>query len=151
MEHRIQGGFSTTEVVSGQPSTPLSIAARRNPLPLPSCVKHCEGSGTGLILTISEDEYFKCALCFLFDANNNETEYEALIASLRLAKDIGVNHIRVFSDSQLIVGQITGKFDAKEETMQAYKDIALPLVRLFNIFQIKHIPRSENSKADEMA
>ena len=57
----------------------------------------------------------------------------------------------MFSDSQLIVGQITGDFDAKEDTMRAYRDIALPLVRLFNTFHIKYIPRAENSMADEMA
>ncbi|GMP92070.1 hypothetical protein CsSME_00042456 [Camellia sinensis var. sinensis] len=35
--------------------------------------------------------------------------------------------------------------------MRAYRDMALPLVRLFNTFHIKHIPRAKNSKADEMA
>ncbi|XP_028061802.1 uncharacterized protein LOC114265232 [Camellia sinensis] len=108
-------------------------------------------SGAGLILTTLEGEYFKCALRFLFDANNNEAEYEALITGLRLARDIGVNHIQVFSDFQLIVRQITEEFDAKEETMRAYKDIAFPLVCLFNTFQIRHISRLENCKADEMA
>ena len=76
----------------------------------------------------------------MFDASNNETEYEALIVGLHLARDIGVSHIRVFSDSQLIVGQITREFDAKEDIMWAYRDIALPLARLFNTFHIKHIP-----------
>ncbi|XP_028106746.1 uncharacterized protein LOC114305817 [Camellia sinensis] len=109
-----------------------------------------ECSGASLILTVPEGGYFKCALRFLFDASTNEAEYEALIAGLRLDRDIGVSHIRVFSDSQLIVEQITGEFDAKDDTMQAYREIALPLVRLFNTFHIKHIPRSENSKADEM-
>ncbi|XP_028124872.1 uncharacterized protein LOC114321845 [Camellia sinensis] len=44
-----------------------------------------------------------------------------------------------------------GDFDTKEDTMRAYRDIALPPVRLFNTFHIKHIPQSENSKADKMA
>ncbi|XP_028102128.1 uncharacterized protein LOC114301364 [Camellia sinensis] len=110
-----------------------------------------EGSAAGLILTTPKGEYFKCALRFLFDASNNETKYEALIAGFRMARDIGVNHIQVFGDSQLIVGQIIGEFDAKEEMMRAYRDIAFHLVRCFNTFQIRHIPRSENSKADEIA
>ncbi|XP_028101407.1 uncharacterized protein LOC114300744 [Camellia sinensis] len=109
-----------------------------------------EGSEAGLILTTPEGGYFKCTLCLLFDASNNEVEYEALILGLRLAKDIGVSHIHVFSDSQLIVRQITREFNAKEETIRAYRDIALPLVHLFNTFQIRHIPWSENSKADKM-
>ncbi|XP_028102735.1 uncharacterized protein LOC114301973 [Camellia sinensis] len=104
-----------------------------------------EGSGAGLILTTPKGEYFKCALRFLFDTSNNEAEYEALIAGLRLARDIGVDHIQVFNDSQLVVGLITGEFDAKEETMRAYRDIVIPLVCLSKSFQIRHIPRSENS------
>ncbi|GMP37997.1 hypothetical protein CsSME_00021317 [Camellia sinensis var. sinensis] len=110
-----------------------------------------EGSGAGIILTSPEGGHFKCALRFLFEASNNEAEYEALLAGLRLAKDIGVSHLRVFSDSQLVVGQMTGDFDAKDDTMRAYRDLALPLARLFNTFHIKHIPRADNSKADEMA
>ncbi|GMP83159.1 hypothetical protein CsSME_00037186 [Camellia sinensis var. sinensis] len=35
--------------------------------------------------------------------------------------------------------------------MRAYRDLALPLARLFNTFHIQHIPRAENSKVDEMA
>ncbi|XP_028091525.1 uncharacterized protein LOC114291845 [Camellia sinensis] len=84
-------------------------------------------------------------------ASNNELEYETLIAGLRLARDIGVSHIWVFSDSLLIVEQITREFDAKKDTMRAYRDITLPLVLLFNTFNIKHISRAKNSKADEMA
>jgi len=109
-----------------------------------------EGSGAGLILTAPDGCYFKCVLRFLFDASNNEAEYEALIVGLRLAKDIGVSHIRVFSDSQLIVEQIMGEFDTKEDTIRAYRDIALPFARFFNTFHIKHISRAENSKEDEM-
>ncbi|XP_028118776.1 uncharacterized protein LOC114316305 [Camellia sinensis] len=112
---------------------------------------HKEGSGAILILTTLEGESFKCALRFLFPASNNEAKYKALIAGLRLARDIGVDHLCVSSDSRLVVGQITDEFDAKEETMRSYRDIALSLTRLFNSFHIKHVPRSENSQADEMA
>ncbi|XP_028092679.1 uncharacterized protein LOC114292866 [Camellia sinensis] len=110
-----------------------------------------EGSETGLILTTPEGEYLKCALRFLFTASNNQVEYEALIAGLRLARDIGVDHLRVFSDSRLAVGQITDEFDAKEEAMRSCRDIAFPLTRLFNSFHIRHVPRSQNSHANEMA
>ncbi|GKE22953.1 reverse transcriptase domain-containing protein [Tanacetum coccineum] len=45
-----------------------------------------EGSGTGLILTSPEGEEFTYALRFEFDASNNEAEYEALVAGLRIAE-----------------------------------------------------------------
>ncbi|KAM2478825.1 hypothetical protein PS1_002626 [Malus domestica] len=47
------------------------------------------------------------AIRFKFKASNNEAEYEALLAGLRLAKHLGVKRIDIFSDSQLVVNQIT--------------------------------------------
>ena len=43
------------------------------------------------------------ALKFGFTASNNKAEYEALIAGLKLAKDIGAEKIEIFSDSILVV------------------------------------------------
>ncbi|GJU03125.1 reverse transcriptase domain-containing protein [Tanacetum coccineum] len=48
-----------------------------------------DGSGVGLILTNLEGIEFTCALRFRFDATNNEEEYEALIAGLKIAEQIG--------------------------------------------------------------
>ncbi|GJS50747.1 reverse transcriptase domain-containing protein [Tanacetum coccineum] len=47
-----------------------------------------DGSGAGLILTNPKGMKFTYALRFRFDATNNEAEYEALIAGLRIAKQI---------------------------------------------------------------
>ena len=44
-----------------------------------------------------------CALKFGFKASNNEAEYEALLAGLRLAKKMKVGYLQIFSDSQLVV------------------------------------------------
>ncbi|CAL8145589.1 unnamed protein product [Prunus armeniaca] len=46
------------------------------------------------------------ALRFKFHASNNEAEYEALLAGLRLAKEMGAEQIQIFSDSQLVVHQV---------------------------------------------
>ena len=52
------------------------------------------------------------ALRFKFKASNNEVEYEALIVRLKLAKEIKVESLEIFSDSQLIVCQITDEYQA---------------------------------------
>ena len=51
-----------------------------------------------------------CTLRFGFKASNNEAEYEALIAGLKLAKEIKVESLEIFNDSQLIVCQITDEY-----------------------------------------
>nr|GEU42636.1 reverse transcriptase domain-containing protein [Tanacetum cinerariifolium] len=54
-----------------------------------------DGSGAGLILTNPEGINFTYALRFQFAASNNETEYEALIAGLRIAMQMGVKNVHV--------------------------------------------------------
>ncbi|KAM2322261.1 hypothetical protein ACFXTH_018949 [Malus domestica] len=63
-----------------------------------------QGCGAGLVLTTPDKVVIKYALRFKFKASNNEAEYEALLAGLRLAKHLGV----------------TNNFDAKDSSMVAY-------------------------------
>ena len=60
-----------------------------------------------------------CALRFEFKASNNEAKYEALIAVLKLAKEMKVESLKIFNDSQLVVCQITETYQAQEEKMVA--------------------------------
>ncbi|KAL0411284.1 UNVERIFIED_CONTAM: hypothetical protein Slati_3718100 [Sesamum latifolium] len=55
-----------------------------------------------------------------FQASNNEAEYEALVIGMRMAHEAGARHLLAYSDSQLIVNQIEGTFEAKEESMIQY-------------------------------
>ncbi|KAM1228780.1 hypothetical protein ACFX2J_007839 [Malus domestica] len=90
------------------------------------------------------------ALCFKFKASNNKAEYEALLAGLRLAKHLGVKRIDIFSDSQLVVNQVTNNFDAKDSSMAAYLVQTQLLLKHFH-YQITQIPRAANSHADVLA
>ena len=80
------------------------------------------GSGAGLLLLSPPPERVQInyALRLMFSASNNEAEYEALIAGLKLAKALGVRHINIYSDSQLVVCQVTSQYQAKEERMISY-------------------------------
>nr|GEW31517.1 reverse transcriptase domain-containing protein [Tanacetum cinerariifolium] len=75
-----------------------------------SCV---DGSGVGLILTNPEGVEFTYALRFQFAASNNEAEYEALVAGLRIATQMGVKNIQVNVDSKLVANQVLGTYVAK--------------------------------------
>ncbi|GJR16631.1 reverse transcriptase domain-containing protein [Tanacetum coccineum] len=76
-----------------------------------------EGSGAGLILTSPEGEEFTYALRFEFDVSNNEAEYEALVADLRIAEQMGVKNLTAKVDSHLVANQINGLHEAKEQSM----------------------------------
>ncbi|GKA18840.1 reverse transcriptase domain-containing protein [Tanacetum coccineum] len=82
-----------------------------------SCVDGCRA---GVILTDPEGVEFTYALRFQFEATNNEAEYEALIAGLRIAEKIGVQNLEVNVDSKLVAKQVNGTYIAKETDMVKY-------------------------------
>ena len=55
-----------------------------------------------------------------FSATNNEAEYEALLIGIAMVQRMGGKSIKVFLDSRLIIGQVKGEFEAKDERMQGY-------------------------------
>ncbi|GKC01326.1 reverse transcriptase domain-containing protein, partial [Tanacetum coccineum] len=93
-----------------------------------SCI---DGSGTGLILISLRGTKFTYALRFQFTASNNEAEYEALIAGLRIAVQIGVRNVNVSVDSKLVANQVLGTYVANEENMVKYLEKAKSLINRF--------------------
>ncbi|GJU89645.1 reverse transcriptase domain-containing protein [Tanacetum coccineum] len=113
-----------------------------------SCV---DGCGAGVILTDPEGVEFTYALRFQFEATNNEAEYEALIAGLRIAEKIGVQSLQVNVDSKLVANQVNGTYIAKETDMIKYLEKVKTLASTFRAFSIKQVPRSKNKKADALS
>ncbi|XP_052207976.1 uncharacterized protein LOC127811830 [Diospyros lotus] len=110
-----------------------------------------QGAGAGVMLISPEGHRILCALRFGFRATNNEVEYEALLAGLRLAKEVRAEAVVILSDSQLVVNQIRGEYQAKGAKMVAYLLKARELLALLPKFEVRQIPRSQNSHADALA
>ncbi|GJW76754.1 reverse transcriptase domain-containing protein [Tanacetum coccineum] len=113
-----------------------------------SCI---DGSGADLILINPKGAEFSYALRFRFDATNNEAEYEALIASLRIAEQMGIISIQANVDSRLVANQVNGSYIAKEPDMIQYLEKVKTLAGNFKKFSIKQVPRSKNKKADALS
>ncbi|XP_072061946.1 uncharacterized protein [Arachis hypogaea] len=64
-----------------------------------------QGCGAGIIVNDSHGNVIEHSLNFSFKASNNQSEYEALIAGLRLAADLNITELKVYCDSLLIVQQ----------------------------------------------
>ncbi|VFQ67163.1 unnamed protein product [Cuscuta campestris] len=106
--------------------------------------------GAGIVLITPEKFWIYYAIRFQFRVSNNEAEYEALINGLKILSKMGVSRVQVYSDSQLVVGQITGEFEAKEERMKRYRDLSLEMLGRFE-FKLEHIPRAQNAEADVLS
>ena len=85
-----------------------------------------------------------------FSATNNEAEYEALLIGIAMVQKIGGKSVKVFSDSRLIIGQVKGEFEAKDERMQGYLSQVKCLQSKFNSFDLLHISRNDNAYADSL-
>ncbi|GJY41970.1 reverse transcriptase domain-containing protein [Tanacetum coccineum] len=106
---------------------------------------------TLVVETPPEGTNFTYVLRFQFTASNNEAEYEALIAGLRIAAHMGVHNVHVSVDSKLVANQVLGAYVAKEENMIKYLEKVKSLVSGFANFSISQVPRSKNKKADALS
>ena len=76
-----------------------------------------KGLGVRLVLMSSEKVIVEKSLRLNFPATNNEAEYEALLERMTMVQRMGGKSIKLFSDSRLVVGQVRGEFEAKDERM----------------------------------
>ena len=82
-------------------------------------------------------------------ATHNVAEYRALIEGLTLARDYGIQRIRVYMDSELVVDQVNGVSAVRKEHFRELHDVASSLVALFDI-RISWVPREMNAEADQL-
>ena len=85
------------------------------------------------------------------EATNNFAEYSALIVALEEAKNLKAEHLRVFTDSELLYHQLKGKYQIKSDNLKGLYKQANELAQGFKKIELKHIPREENSEADKLA
>ena len=80
-----------------------------------------------------------------------KAEYEALLIGLHIAKVLGATTLRVHSDSQLVVGQVNGEYEVKEDRMTKYLSLVRDVMDGFNEVVVVQIPREQNIEADILA
>ncbi|KAL0400095.1 UNVERIFIED_CONTAM: Retrovirus-related Pol polyprotein from transposon [Sesamum radiatum] len=110
-----------------------------------------QGSGARIVLTTPQGNDMEFAVKFEFKATNNEAEYEALVLGMRMAQDASDSHLLTYTDSQLIVKQVNGEYEAKKESMVQYLQQIKELKIKFKSFQLQQIPSEENIKADSLS
>ncbi|XP_023914564.1 uncharacterized protein LOC112026112 [Quercus suber] len=85
-----------------------------------------------------------------FKASNNEAEYEALLAGLRLVSKLGARNVEVYSDSRLVVNQVQGSFEARDPRMKAYLCAAKLIISKFVSVKVSQVGRAQN-RVDSVA
>jgi ribonuclease HI len=83
-------------------------------------------------------------------ATNNQAEYEALVRALDVAREYGFDEVDVRGDSELIVRQVTGKYDVHDPALREYRVTVRELLDAFEAWSLEHVPREINERADEL-
>jgi probable phosphoglycerate mutase len=83
-------------------------------------------------------------------ATHNVAEYQALIEGLKLAREHGIDRIRVYLDSELVVDHMNGVSKVREEHLKRLHASARALVGEFANIRICWVPREMNSEADRL-
>jgi len=88
---------------------------------------------------------------YLGTGTNNFAEYSALLAALRYAIFARCSELHVYADSELVVKQIKGEYQVRNETIRPLHASAQRWIALIPNFTISHIRREQNKEADRLA
>ena len=106
--------------------------------------------GIKVILKSSKGDKLKYVARLQYQTTNNEAEYEILLKGLELAKSLGAELVIVQGDSQLIINQVNGMCEAKEDRMKKYSNKVKQLIKKFKEASFIQLPREENMEADAL-
>ena len=106
--------------------------------------KMLAGLGAGVVLTSPTGDTVQFVLQILYTDSNNAAEYEALLHGLRMGVSMGMQRLEVRGDSNLVISQINGDFDAKDPKMVAYRNVVLKMSARFEGLKFHHVARENN-------
>ena len=88
---------------------------------------------------------------YLGTGTNNYAEYSALLTALRFAVFFRCEELEIFADSELVVKQINGDYQVKNEGIRLLYNSAIRWIALIPQFSIQHVRREQNKEADKLA
>lgn len=126
---------------------------------LASLVLHIDGAsrgnpgeaGYGVHVTTSDGRELAGLYGYLGEATNNVAEYQALVHGLRYARARGARRVLVYSDSELVVRQIEGRYKVKHPGLAGLHAEARRLLAGFESASLRHVRREQNREADRLA
>jgi ribonuclease HI len=108
-------------------------------------------AGYGVYIRDAEGTPIKQISEYLGHRTNNVAEYSALLAALEYAVAHGHRALKVVSDSELMVKQMTGQYRVNSPDLKPLYEKARSLVRQLDKFAIEHVLRAKNQHADRLA
>ena len=109
------------------------------------------GSGIGVMLISPRGANFEFSFPIEASATNNQAEYRAILKGIRLLSEIKTNAVEIFRDSMLVINQLIGEYECKDDILRIYHEECLQLLREFKKVTIEHVPKFYNGNANQLA
>ncbi|XP_054797600.1 uncharacterized protein LOC129302733 [Prosopis cineraria] len=103
------------------------------------------------VIISPEGKQFPVAIKLEFDCTNNIAEYEACVNGLRAAITLGIQCLKLFGDSTLIIHQVTGEWRTKDVKLIPYQELLTNLIKQFEVISFHHLTQDKNHFADALA
>ncbi|XP_075675143.1 uncharacterized protein LOC142644405 [Castanea sativa] len=114
-------------------------------------VSNVAGAGAKIVVITPKGIKLEHSFRLGFRAFDNEAEYEALLAGLRVVSDLGAKEVEVYLDSWLVVNQVKGSFEAKDLQMIEYLWLVKQTMGHFSSVRVEQVARGQNRHADSLA
>ena len=85
------------------------------------------------------------------DTTNNKAEYQAVIAGLEKALELGARDVLLYTDSELVARQISGVYRVRKASLLPLYNRVLSLIAKLDSFAVQEISRNFNFEADTLA
>lgn len=108
-------------------------------------------AGAGVVIQTDAGLLVHEGAYYLGTQTNNAAEYYAVIRALERLSKMPPDSVAFRSDSELLVRQVTGQYQVKSPALARLFGQVQRLLLRVGAWQFRHIPRAENSRADELA
>ena len=161
----LPAGLSPHEAIQAVQAAVEALEAPMPALPIPSATTsgvmrvHIDGAsrgnpgpaGIGVLFLGPDGAIVERLHRGIGEATNNFAEYSALLAALERAATLGITDLEVYSDSELLVRQLQGRYQVKHPVLRPLYAAARKRIAAFSHFAIHHVPRELNAEADTLA
>lgn len=113
------------------------------------CLGNPGPSGIGVVISGCANGPIRIAK-WIGHQDNNVAEYAALMEALQYAVSQRARKLHVFSDSQVVVRQMTGEYTCRSPRLYSLHWTCRKLARSLK-FSISHVPREDNAEANRLA
>jgi phosphoribosylglycinamide formyltransferase-1 len=122
-------------------------------------IAHIDGGSRGnpgpaaaaYVLASDDGKQLGAKAFFIGEATNNVAEYTGILKAIEAAGALGAKRITIYSDSELLVKQLNGQYKVKSDKIRPLFKQAVEMLNKFETWQVKHIVREKNKRADELA